>query len=1100
MKHKTYVKTLLREIRGSLSRFLAIFAIVALGVGFLAGLTAASPDMYLSVDAMYDRDRMMDVRVLSTLGLTDRDVDAIRAIDGVEAVLPAYQTDVLTDSSLGDGLVARVHSLPREGDPALNQLTMVSGRMPERAGECVVVRNTFREGDAIIGETLTFSADNDDLSDTLATKSLTIVGVVDSCCYFSIEKETSTIGNGSVSLLLYTTAESFASEVYTEVYLTVSGAAALRAFTDEYDALVDGVTTRLETLAETETLRRLDEVKADAEAALRDAQATYDKEKADAEAELRDAADALEEARGQLADGERELADGRRQLADAKAALEDARKQRDDGYTALHEGQRELAERQADTYEQLTAQQTALDGNRAELDAAMEMLNTSAAELATGRQQLEAAKQQLAMLEAAGQTQQAAALAAQIAAQQSVLDASQAEWETQQQALQATAAALDAAQAQLQAARDTAETEFAAARDKLTASEQDLQAADRQIEDGEKEIAANEEKLADAAQELTDGRAELAKNEQAYADARAEADAAFADAEAELADARRQIDELEQPTWYVLDRHANVSYVSFDGNSAKVAAIAVVFPVFFFLVAALVALTTMTRMVEEERIQIGTMKALGYGKAAIAAKYMLYAGAATLAGCAVGLVIGFRVFPSVIWGAYGIMYELPPLQTPFRVDIAVTATAVAFVCTMAATLGACVRSLRECPARLMLPRAPKAGKRVFLEYITPLWSRLKFTHKVTARNLIRYKKRFFMTVIGIAGCTALLVTGFGLRDSIGAIIGKQFGEINHYDLTLTLKTNVSPDDEALTALLGDAARVSDYLTAHQESGHVAFGGEEVSAYLFVPRDTARLETFITLRERQSGDAVALTDDAVLLTEKAAEQLGVSAGDRLTLKDADGASAEVTVGGIVENYVQTYVYLSPSLYERCFGGAPTYQMIAAITAGDARQTLTADLLNTGLVGSVSSTEDIRTSFSNLITSIDYIVIVLIVSAGALAFIVLYNLTNINITERQRELATLKVLGFFDREVSAYIYRETMVLTLIGTAAGLGLGVFLHMFVVRTAEVDMVMFGRSIYAWSYVLSALLTVCFSVLVNLVMQRRLRNIDMVESLKNNE
>ncbi len=530
-------------------------------------------------------------------------------------------------------------------------------------------------------------------------------------------------------------------------------------------------------------------------------------------------------------------------------------------------------------------------------------------------------------------------------------------------------------------------------------------------------------------------------------------------------------------------------------------AIAVVFPVFFFLVAALVALTTLTRMVEEERGLIGTMKALGYSRGAIAWKYILYAGSATIAGCLFGLLIGMWLFPTVIWGAYGILYILPPLLTPFNPLYASIAAVAAVACTMLATAGACWGTLREAPARLMMPKAPKAGKRIFLERITFLWSRLSFTHKVTARNLIRYKKRFFMTVIGIAGCTALLVTGFGLRDSIGEITEKQFGELYQYNVSIGLKEADALSDEDLLAFLSDKTLVADYLPVAQESGEVAAGELSVDINLYVPQDTARLPDFLRLRNRKSGETVALTDETALLTEKAADKLGLAVGDTVTVTDADGREAAVPIGGIVENYVQGYLYMTPALYEQCFGETPDYTMLAAqLAEGASHDALSEPLLKTGLVSAVSFTEDIQKSFSDVVGSIDYIVMVLIICAGLLAFVVLYNLTNINITERQKEIATIKVLGFYDGEVAAYIYRETAILSLIGTAVGLVLGIFLHAFVVRTAEVEMVMFGRSIHALSYILAAVLTLFFSLLVNLVMNRKLRAVDMVESLKAGE
>ena len=507
----------------------------------------------------------------------------------------------------------------------------------------------------------------------------------------------------------------------------------------------------------------------------------------------------------------------------------------------------------------------------------------------------------------------------------------------------------------------------------------------------------------------------------------------------------------------------------------------------------------MTRMVEEERTQIGTLKALGYSRGAIMAKYMIYAGVATVCGCAFGLLVGFMVFPAVIWGAYGILYNLPPLVGAFHLPYAVMSSAAAVLCTMVATWYACTSTLHENPARLMLPKAPKAGKRVFLERIPFIWKHLTFTHKVTARNLIRYKKRFFMTVIGIAGCTALLLTGFGMRDSIGDIVTKQFGEIAQYNLMVGLKND--RNDDAIRSVLETEA--TDSLYVQQTSVDVTGSGNTLAANLFVPEDAESLPDFIVLRERRSGKTVPFSENGVVLTEKFAGKIGAKAGDTIRIQDGDGRTAQVKVDGITENYVYNYVYMAPSLYRASFGTDPSYNLITAKVTDDSkenRNAVSTELLKADGVASVSFTTDASKSFDDILKNIDYIVIVLIVSAGLLAFVVLYNLTNINITERQKEIATIKVLGFFDREVNAYIFRETGILSVIGTAAGLILGIFLHAFVVRTAEVDIVMFGRTISPMSYVLSALLTLVFSALVDVVMARKLRKIDMVESMKAGE
>ncbi len=838
---KTFRKNIKREITKSLSRFMAILAIVALGVGFLAGLMATTPDMRFSADKYYDDTNTMDIRVISTLGLTNKDVDAIKSIDRILNVMPAYSVDALLTGTNHDSIVAKIHSIPLDNPSYQNQVILVDGRMPENPGECVVEHKNLLGSPITIGdklmvsdETVSKKGHSANIEDKLSVNQFEVVGVVQSAQYFNKKEQ--------------------------------------------------------------------------------------------------------------------------------------------------------------------------------ELIAGEKLLNDNIKE----------------------------------------------------------------------------------AYKKFNLAEQELSDSKIKLDDAQKELAAAKIDLEDGIKKYNDGKKE--------------ADEKLTDAEKKLNDAEYEIKKLEQPEWYILDRHSNLAYESFTSNAQKVEAIAKVFPIFFFLVAALVALTTMTRMVEEERTQIGTLKALGYSKSTIAFKYMLYAGLASILGSIIGLLVGFKLFPTVIWNAYEMMYTLPPLITQFNIKYALISSLTAILCTLGATFAACYSSLMECPARLMLPRAPKAGKRVFLEYITPIWKRMKFTHKVTARNLIRYKKRFFMTVIGIAGCTALLVTGFGLRDSIGDIIYKQFNEIFKYNLVVSIKNENSLEkSENLYDIVSNKDVVSAFTTIHQEKAKATgnINKNKIETTITSIEDESELKEFITLQDRKTKMPVEFNEDTVVMTEKLAERLELGVGDEITLEIKDNIKANFTIAGITENYVSGYVYIPHKIYEDAYGKKPVFNiLIGNVPNSDEthRDELSTELLKDKEVNAVNFTDVIKNQFSDLLSKIDYIVIVLIVSAGLLAFIVLYNLTNINITERQKEIATIKVLGFYEKEVSAYVYRETIILSLIGTLIGLVFGIFLHTFVVKTAEVDAAMFGRTIYPLSYVFSALLTMCFSMLVNLVMNKKLRKIDMVESMKANE
>ena len=633
---------------------------------------------------------------------------------------------------------------------------------------------------------------------------------------------------------------------------------------------------------------------------------------------------------------------------------------------------------------------------------------------------------------------------------------------------------------------------------------------DKQVElaDAQSQIADAKAQLADARAELDDARQTIAENAQKlrdgeieYKDAKAEAEQELADARDEIRDAEQEVADIDFPEWYIWDRGNNVSYASFVGNVDKLTAITTIFPVFFFLVAALVVSTTMSRMVEEERLQIGTLKALGYTGGEIMQKYLWYAFAAAVSGTVVGLAVGFRVFPSIIWSAYEMMYYMPSIQTPWRLTQALFAGGTLTALTVGITALACRASLAEVPATLMLPRAPKAGKRILLEHITPLWRRLPFTWKVTFRNLLRYKKRFWMTVIGVAGCTSLLVAGFGISDSLNEIITKQFGDISHYDLmTIVTKEEATQRGPVYEYLFDNADAVSESLTISMEATRQQSPDGEIDVYLMVPQDVERFADFLDLHERIGGKPTPLGEQGVVLTEKLAKTLGVQAGDTVTLENGDEQTGTFTVSGVCEHYVSNYVYMSAATYAAGFGEDVSYNAVLSKLPDDSQQTrdaISTALLDMDNVASLTFTDDSVTQVLNMLNSIDAVVVLIIVCAACLAFVVLYNLSNINIAERVKEIATIKVLGFYDREVDAYVNRESAALSLIGTLFGVFGGIALHRFIIVTVEVDAVMFGRDIHPLSFVYAIALTLVFSTLVNLVMGRTLKKISMVESMK---
>ena len=1144
-------KDVLRSVTHSLGRFLAIAGIVALGTGFYAGLRMTAPDMKLAADQFYDGTNLMDIRVVSTLGLTDDDLAALRGVEGVAQVMGAYETDVM--ATVNDEQYAiRVHSLPAaaaESDTGdgvnavsgaadyLNRPVLVEGSWPVREGECVLSADKVMNTPTKIGDTVQITEGSQDVDDVLATRTYQVVGYVHSSYYVSsTSMGTTSLGSGSVQQFMYVPESDFSKDLpYTEAFVTVAGAAGEFSGSDAYFERVHEVEDRIETLAPAREQARADGLRANAQKELDEKRADYERERADAEQQLNDAQRQLDEAAAAIAENKQKLADAQAaydsgvaelasqrasaeaQLAEAERQLADGRAQTDAARPAIEQGQAQLA----DAWAQWQQGADALAAGWGEWQGRQDALSAKAAEW----------QQNMALWQAAWDANEAhpenpdyAENRARLEAQKQVLDAGKDEIDRGQAALDEARGELEAQQQAVNAARGELDAQQAA----FDAQKAQFDAAVAQVEQGtadlasarlqaDAQIAAAQQQLDEAAAQIASGRSQLEQGRADYEGGlaeyerqKADADAQFADAERQIADAQQKIDDLENSSWLVMDRDQNYGVASFESDANRVDSIAQVFPFIFFLVAALVALTTMTRMVEEERVLIGTFKALGYSRARIASKYLLYAAVASVTGSVLGIAVLSQVLPAVISEAYAIIYFVPRGPLPIDLGLAGLAAGLGVGVTLVATWAAAFATLRERPATLMLPRAPKAGKRILLERIAPLWRRLSFSWKVTFRNLFRYKKRFVMTVIGIAGCTALLLTGLGLQDAINDIIDKQYGEIVHYNAVVTTEDDLpAASQQELDDLLGAGGAVESS-TRVQSASMVASGPDkaDVHASVVVPEDPGGLADFLTVRTRVGHEPLSIGDDGVVLAEKLANELGVGVGDTVRLAEQDemgnatDKTFDLTVTGVMENYIYNYVFIGPGEYARMEGGQPAFSTYYAVTSSDAGERAQFNDAVRAIDGvkTVAYNDEVIDAYKSMLKSVGLIVIVLVVAAAALAFIVLYNLTNINITERQREIATLKVLGFTPREVSAYIYRETMLLSVIGCAVGLVLGVFMEGFVVVTAEVDQVMFGRTIHAASFVIAFLLTMLFTVLVMLAMRRKLARVDMVESLKSNE
>ncbi len=1098
-----------REIRHTLSRFLSILVLAALAVAFLAGLRATAPDMKYTADRYYDRTGFMDGWVLSTLGLTQEDLDALSAADGVEDVEGAWSVD----ATAVDCIVS-VRSLPER----LNLLEVKRGRLPEAPNECVTEGLLLVELGLEVGDTLELTLEEENEGDLTRT-SYTIVGVVNCPLYVGTDRGTSSLGSGSVDAFLFVPGENFTYDYYTAAYFTGEGLRELDSYGDEYEDRAEALLDSLDPLGSERAEIRYETLVGDAQTELDEAQAELDDARAEADQELADGRRDLDDARKELdqgwadyregrdtldrelADAARELADAARKLNDAQAELDDGRVQYQDGLARYREGLAQYEDGLARYQSGLAQHQAGLaeyERNKAALDGQQAQVNEGLAQYEAALKQAEgtlAYEQVLAQLaEQKAQLDRAQAQLdagyAQLAPAKAELDGVKARLDSSKGVLDGTKAELDSAKAVL----DETERQLAQAEREIAAGWRDYRSGQAELaqaqEDGERE-------LADALDKLEDGEAEYADGLKEYEDGKAEADGKIADAQQKLDDARDELDQVEECQWYILGRNTNVGFVSFAQDTERVSNLATIFPVIFFLVAALACLTTMTRMVEEQRTEIGALKAMGFSRLSISKKYIGYAFLASLLGGVIGLGVGATLIPAVVANAFGIMYAMPPLEFREQNALCVLSVLAAVACTTGAALWACLSTLMAAPANLMRPKAPKAGKRVFLERVRPVWRRLSFTWKVTMRNLFRYQRRFWMTVIGIGGCTALIVTGFGLHESIFAILNKQFDEISLYDATAGLDGDAAPEElAAVTDYLDGSGMVEWWHLTSQTAAEASAGGLAYDVGLYAIDDFEGFTQFMNLRHRKDGGAVTPPGDGVILTEKLSELLGVEVGDTVTI-DKDGR-VEVRVDDIVEHYVQHNVYLSAACYERLFGEAPA-QNLLLLEYGEGAESdqVSAELMAMDAVTSHSYIAAIRDSFTNSMEAIDYAVVIIILSAAALAFVVLYNLTNINITERVRELATLKVLGFFDKEITAYVYRENVFLTLFGIVLGLVMGRLLHAWLVLTVEVDLVMFGRTAPAYAYVLAAVLTAVFSVMVNVAAHFKLKKVDMVESLK---
>ena len=1180
---QAFRKNIFRTIKKSLGRYMAILAIIALGVGFFSGLKVSKPSMMKTGQEYVRLQNMYDYRLISTWGFQQEEIEQISKLDGVKLAEGAVSEDFIYQNEENESICLKALSITEN----INKLTVEAGRMPEKTNECVLDAIGFSE-DMIGKEIRIADVNSQETKDSFVYDTYIVTGLVRSPLYMNMERGTTTIGNGKINSFIFMPIEAFDFEYYEEVYVTTGLEEA--AFTQVYEEAIEaGAETMEEHTLSMIDVRYQQEI-TDANEKIADAEqeiADAEQEIADAEQEIADAEQEIADAEQEIADGERELADGERKIADAekeiadgekeltekteeaRQELGDAKKKLEDGQKQLEDGRKQLedATKTLDTNEQeLIKGEKELKKGKKQYEKGLKEYNKGKkqyeeglkeyqigvgeyekglAEYEAGKVELEknrtgyeqalAAKQQMETLMTPELLQQnpeylqvSAAVSTFEAGEQelnnakSQLDTAQAEMAVYKKTLDAAKKELDTAKKQLDDSLIQIEKnektiqegkkqikegrqEILDSKQKLDDSEKEIEAGwkeyndglaelEKQISDGEKKLADGKAELADARVELADGKKELEDGKVELADGKKELE----DGKHELADAKEELAEVEAPEVYVLDRSMNIGCASYESDVGIVDGIAKLFPIFFFLIAALVCSTTMTRMVDDERTQIGTLRALGYSEMAILMKYVIYSGSAAGIGAVSGYFAGTRLFPWAIWTAYDMMYGFMDIVLVENIGLLFLSLLVSLLCSVGTTFAACHLELSHAPAELIRPKAPSAGKRILLERISFVWKHMKFLHKVSARNIFRFKKRMIMMILGIAGCTALVVAGFGVKDSVANIANNQYDLVMKYHINATYTEEITP--AMLTEIQTQFEQELKCMTVLLETSVDAPFEDGSKTVTLMASDDEHLATSVDFH--LDGEKVALAKKGeVLIDERLAKVLSVNIGEEVVFKTGEKESKPLKVAGIFENYNNYYAYVTAETYEEYFGEAFIPKTLyLSLEEGMDHYRTGSYLANMENAANISIVADTRAMVENTMESMNFIVALVIGCAAALAFIVMFNLGNINISERVREIATLKVLGFYPRETGAYVFRESAVLSFLGIAVGLPLGALLHRFVILQIKVDMVTFEMNVRPISFLYSALAVWGFTICVDLMMRKKINGINMAEALKSIE
>lgn len=1075
---KALYKDSFKEIKNTYKRFISILLMAFLGVGFFAGIRATSPDMLNTINKYYNEQNVYDIQTISTLGLTNEDVQEISRVENVNEVIGTYEIDGKLEIDNKE-IIAKVMCIENINIPVL-----IDGSLPQNKDECVV-EESFLEvynkkiGDIIDIEVENVQNDNGDEIKYLKNDKVKIVGTVKSPMYISRDRGTSKLGAGKINYYIYILKDNVnATDIYTNVYIKVKDSAKYITSSDKYKNYIEQTKNNIEHIKEQREKARHDNLVDIANKKVEDAEKKLNIEKQNAQEKLDEAEKKIKEGKNKLQDAENKIIQNEKkankELANAWKQIEKAKEQISNNEQRLKDKKEEANKK----LEELEKQKQSLKTKLQDIEFGLSPL----------KEQYNQVLNQLNNLQIP---------------------------EHQKQILEQKKVALEEQIQELEKNRETVESTIKQIETVITSGRQEMQSAQIQLENAKRELAKNENtyytnkqstyaQINSAKTTLEKSRQELAKGEEELQKNKEEFEIKIKDAEGKLIDAKNEIAQIENPKWYILDRNMNSGYSGFIQDTQSIENIGKVFPIVFFIVATLISLTSMTRMVEEQRTQIGTLKALGYNKIQIAGKYIIYASLACVIGGFLGMSVGFILLPQIIWMMYEMMYQITDINLSFNCQYGAIGLILIFLCIVGATICSVMKELVNTPANLMRPKAPKMGKRVLLEKISFIWNRLSFSRKVTVRNIFRYKKRFLMTIIGICGCTSLILAGFGVKDSIKRILPNQFEKVFKYDMQINLKSGLNEEQrKKYISELNAKEKIETIVETYMTSGTAINNGNQEDIQIIIPKNEIELRDVINVNDIKTQEQVNLKENEICLTDKIAQLLRVSQGDTITLKDNNDKETEIKISNIVENYVSHYVYMSKATYENLYN--EKYETNVLLTRNknidnNQEEALAKEIMEQSEVASITRMDSIVETMDDMLNSLNYVVVILIISAGLLDFVVLYNLSNVNISERIRELATIKVLGFYDKEVYSYITRETVILTAIGILLGLVGGYFLNYFIIGTCEINMLRFSKVIEPISYLYSTLITITFTVIVNLVTYFALKKIDMIESLKSVE